>query len=325
MLFKNYIAVAVLAISLLSISQQNSLAGSDFPARPIELYIGYSPGGLMDLVCRFYSDKWRETLGQPVIIVNKAGAGGTIAGKYVADSKPDGYTLFAGSDSTLITAPLLQKDIGYTLDSFESLFEYSSITMTFITSGDSKFRNMKDFLDDAKKRSGKITYASWGTGVTGHLTASMLFHEAGVDVIHIPYKSTPEVIAAVLGGHIGIAVTAGTPGYVGSPRIKILAIADEKRNPNFLGIPTLKELGYDVVLSAIATLDIPRGAPRNVVEKLINAHKNAVAKYEDKAKEFIGKTGGTMYNKYGVDVEKEYRSRIMLYKKYAPIMGVKIE
>lgn len=321
-----YLAMVVLVASLVTLSPLPSVvAQSNYPNRPIEVIIPYPPGGAIDLAMRFYADKWPEFLGQPVIPVNKPGGGATIGGKVVSAAKPDGYTLLGAGDSTLITARLGRKDIGYDLNSFRIIYAFSKVTLYFTVKVDSKWKTLNDFLADARQNPGKLKYASYGIGAIPHFATEILSKAAGVKMTYVPYKSSPESLTALIGGHVDMAATAGLSGMSGSPYLRLLAIAEEERISNHPEVPTLKELGYPVVLNVTNVLSAPRGVTEEVVNKLVDAQRKVYAKYEKEIKEQIPKLDQYPIFIEGGSALKLLREREKKYREMAPQMGIRLE
>lgn len=323
---KFYCVVLILGVSFLSFYPLSSaVAQGDYPNRPIEVIIPYPPGGSTDRAIRFYSEKWQEFLGQPVIPVNKPGGGATIGAKLTVTAKPDGYTLFGGSDSPLITARLGRKDIGYDLDSFRIVFQYGKVITFFSVKADSKWKTINDLLADARQNPGKIKYASYGIGAMPHFATEMLSNAAGVKMTYVPYKSSPESLTALIGGHVDMAATAGLSGMAGSPYLRNLAIAEEERVFDYPDVPTLKELGYPVVINSTNLLAAPKGITDEIVNKFVNAHRRVYVKYEKEIKEQVPKLDSYPVFIDGKTTMKNLKEREKKYREMAPKMGIRLE
>lgn len=291
-------------------------AADTFPSRPIELVLPAAPGGTTDLAVRVMANRWQEFLGQPVVVVNKPGAGGAIGANFVAQAKPDGYTLLGAFDSLLIALPLVNKSITYNLDSFDYISGFGIGAIYLMTRADSPWKTIGDFLEGAKAK--RLSYASYGVGVITHFTAERLFALAGVDLTYIPYKSSPESATAMLGRHVDLAVTAGTGGVGQSPDVRILAVATEQRRPDRPNVPTLKEQGFDVSLDYISSVLAPKGLPPAVKAKLEGAIQKANDKYEAEFAAQLIK-GDLIFVKYGgEEVRKRYAERSKWFGEVLP-------
>ncbi len=297
-----------------------------YPDRPIEIVVPWPPGASVDLGIRFFSDKWAEFLGQPVVVVNKPGASGAIGTKYVVYSKPEGYTLLGTSDTVLITNRLERKDIGYDLDSFRLLFNYSKILVYYSVKSDSRWKNLSNFIKEAKNNPGKLKYATWGPSSVPAMAAEMLAKAAGVRLTFVPFKSGPDSLAAVAGGNVDMAVTLSMPGLGRSGMIRCLAISDLERVPSFPDVPTLRELGYPIKFSSQPIgLAVPIKTPENVISKFIEAHSRVRDKYAKEIMERLPKVD--LYPLFidGKTGMEELKEREKLYKEYYTEMGLKFE
>jgi tripartite-type tricarboxylate transporter receptor subunit TctC len=288
---RNLVIIPIaMAVSLVLVAGFEAFAQERYPDRPVEIVVPFEPGGPADLGVRFFVDKWAEFLGQPVIVTNKGGASGAMGGKFVARAKPDGYTLLALNESTLLTAPLLRKDSGYTLDSFRYLWAHSKITAFLSVKADSRWKTFGDFVNEAKKNPGKLKYATWGPNSSSNMVATMVCEAAGIKLTFVPFKSSPDSLTAVAGGNADIAVTFALSGLGGSGLIRPLVISDEKRVPDYPNVPTLKELGYGIkFITQYMGVAAPSGTPEKIVAKLIEAHNKARVKYAQEILEKLPK------------------------------------
>ena len=318
------LTVALLVIVLLFCSFSFTMAQGNYPTRPIEIIYPYAAGAGGDLLTRFFADKWAEFLGQPVITVNKVGGGGLIGAKIAANAKPDGYTLLTGTDGCLIFPRLTRKDAGFDLDSFRYIFLLSNIPVWFTVKADSKWKNMNEFLLDAKQNPGKLKYSAL-MGLSAHYGAEMLWRAAGVKLTYVPYKSSPESLTAVIGGHVDLAATFALGGMRGSPLIRQLAVAEKERIYDEPGVPTLKELGYPVVVDTSVGLCGPKGLSDEIVKKFEDAHRKVIRKYEKEIKERLPKIDNYPNFLEGEFTKKYFEEKERKYREYAPRMGIKLE
>ncbi len=324
------IAVFWIFISLLFLPGGRSghvLAQEVFPNRPIEVVVPFPPGGPLDLGIRFFSDKWADILGQPVVVVNKGGASGAIGAKFVAHAKPDGYSLLATSDSPLITARLERKDAGYDLDSFRLLFNFSKIVVFFSVKSDARWKTLSDFIKEAKNNPGKLKYATWGPNSATVLATEMLSKAAGIKLTFVPFKTSPDSLTAVAGGNADMAVTFALSGLGQSGLIRPLAISDEERVPDYPDLPTLKEMGYPIqYTSQYMGVAAPAKTPEKIVSKLIEAHEKVRAKYGKDLRERLPKID--QYQATNTDGKagmEQLREREKLFKDFYTQIGFKFE
>lgn len=250
-----------------------ALAGSDYPTRPIEMVVTFSPGGGADIASRAYKDFAAKHLGQPILAVFKLGAGGATGTAYVAQAKPDGYTIVVMSTSSLVTTPLVKK-AGYTMEDFTPICNLSTLPLVWAVKDDSPYKTMQDFMQGAKTK--KMKYASYGALTQGNICTEALAKAAEVQLIHIPYDGGAKAMAAVLGGHAEIAVAAGSTGMAGPGKLRILATGGKGRVETFPNVPTLKESGYPIYGNAYYSLWAPKGTPIEIVNILYGAYKKAV-------------------------------------------------
>jgi tripartite-type tricarboxylate transporter receptor subunit TctC len=292
---------------------------SDYPNRPVELVV-VSSGSATDNGARAIADKLGEFLGQPVVVSVKPGAGGSIAASYVARAKPDGYTLMAVPGSPIIAVPFVQKNLPYNIDSFSYLSGYGVGTLYFMVKADSPYRNIADVVAAAKRKPRGVSYASYGVGVVAHFAAERLWDLAKVELNFVPYKSSSESIAAVLGGHVDLAVTGNTSNTDKNGQMRVIAVTGAKRHPGYPNIPTLIEQGFPVSSDFIAAIMGPKGIPDDVRNRLLDALKKADAKYSRVFAEQL-MAGDMVYGLMpGELVLKDWRESQAWYREIAPKM-----
>lgn len=295
----------------------------DYPSRPIELVLPAAAGGTTDTAVRAMAIRWQEFLGQPVVVINVPGAGGVIGANRVAKAKPDGYTLMGAFDSLLVALPFVQKTVDYNLDSFDYLLGFGLGAVYFSVRSESPYHSMKDFLDDAKRSGGKLNYASYGIGVITHFAAERLWNLNGVKLGYVPYKSSPEAVFALLGNSVDMAVTAGAGPAGKNPKVRILAMAGERRRPDFPDVPTLKELGHPVSLDFISGVLAPKGLPPEVKTKLLDAFRMADEKYGGEFKQLLLSKADLMYvNMSGEEVQRAWKDRQTWFRETAAGMNL---
>jgi tripartite-type tricarboxylate transporter receptor subunit TctC len=273
-------------IGLAGIMAALALAGlpagaQTYPSRPIELVVPFPPGGPLDVSARLLSEKWGEQLGQPVVVVNRPGAGAALGARYVAAARPDGYTLLIASESPLITARLTQPAAGYDLDSFSYLFGYASSALLFAIRDDAPWKTLPEFVAAARARPEGLTYASYGAGTLGHFAAELFWQSAGVTLTHIPYRSSPEANTALYAGQVDMSIPSSTSGLGQGRGAQLIATTAGERLGFAPSLPTLRELGYDMALDYYALVAGPRGLPVAVRERLVEAHRAASERYRD--------------------------------------------
>lgn len=251
-----------------------SFAEADFPAKSIRLILPYGAGGT-DLQYRKLAELAGAELGQPVVVENKPGGGGTAAVVHMAKTaKPDGYTIGA-STGPLLRQPHMQKVAYDPLKDFTWIIGLGDFTFVITVAPDSPFNSLDQLVRWAKENPGKLTYGSPGFASSQYMAMAELSRVAGIETTHVPFKGGVEISTAVLGGHVMVGVNT-MAGIAMAPTLRALATFDVERSEQFPDIPTVRELGYDVVQEAPYGLVGPAGMPRPVVQKLHDAFKKAM-------------------------------------------------
>ena len=269
---------------LLALSLSSPAAAQSFPSKPIRLIIPFAPGGVVDITARQLGPKLSEALGQPVLVENKSGAGGTLAADFVAKSAPDGHTLLVAFDSHAVNPHIYKGELRY--DTFKDLAPISfigSIPLLLATSPAFPANDMPAFLSAAKSKPGTISYASVGAGSSGHLAAEQLKLLAKVDMLHVPFKGGAPALSALMGEQVQLIVFAAGAGVplVRGGKIKALAVSGKRRSSAFPGVPTMAEAGYPQLDSgAWMGLLAAAGTPAPVIARL-NAELAKVLKDPD--------------------------------------------
>src|SRR5215468_6297836 len=251
-----------------------------FPAKPISLVVPFPPGGVADIVARPAADAMSRYLKQPVVIENKAGAGGGIGMGYVAKARPDGYTLLLALSSISII-PEADKVTGrtplYSLDQFVPIARFTADPTVLAVRAESPWKTLQDFIADAKRRPGAITYGSSGNYGTMHMPMEMLANSAGIKLLHVPYTGGGPAVVALLGGNVDALSTGPSTviQHVKAGKVRVLASWGDKRLAALPDIPTLTESGVDAVFFQWSALFAPAGTPEPVVVKLREAARAA--------------------------------------------------
>ncbi len=265
-----------LAIALLAGATGAPAQAQTFPNKPIKLVIAFPAGGPTDITMRALADGASKALGQPVIVENKPGAGGTLPAQALQTTQPDGYTVaqiplgvFRLPYTTKLTWDPI-KDINYVLN-------VTGYAFGLVVPADSPFKNWTQFVGYAKVNPGKLTYGSTGTMTSPHLTMEQAAQKAGLQLTHVPYKGSADLMQALLGGHIMAAAdSTGFAPHVESGKLRVLNTWGEKRLDKFPDAPTLKELGLGIVQNSPFGIGAPRDTPPAVVKRLHDAFKTAM-------------------------------------------------
>jgi len=279
---KRLVFLAATAAGLVALATVPARAADNFPNKPIQLVIPFAPGDT-DSMLRPFVDKMAEFLGQPVVLNYKPGAGGGVGAGFVANSKPDGYTLVGTTPGSIVVVPLANKDIKYTPESFTPIASLSEGGMMLVVNASSPWKSIKELVEYSKKNPEAITFSSSGAMGITHLLAEIFANEAAVKWRHIPYQGCGPAITALLGGHVTMATTAIAPAsaHITAGTLRPMAIFGDKRLKAFPDVPTLKELGYSVGSPALYGISAPKGTPREVVDALFAAAKKVNDKYGD--------------------------------------------
>lgn len=253
-------------------------ARSEYPERPITVLVTMDAGGVTDLATRALSVNMEKHLGKSIIVENRGGGGGAVGLGVLANAKPDGYTLATTQNVSIIDTPLMQKVPYKPLRSFTPIAVFACSEHTAVlVKADAPWKSFKEFVDYAKKNSGKIKYSSAGVGSGMHVAMEYVAHKEGIKWIHVPYKGTNPSRTAVLGGHVDACSSGmGWAPFVQSGQLRVLATHGQSRSPQFPNVPTFKELGYEFVSETYHTMVGPADLPPDVVKKLETAVRKAM-------------------------------------------------
>jgi tripartite-type tricarboxylate transporter receptor subunit TctC len=251
--------------------------GQAFPVRPISLYVAFPAGGPTDQFFRALAEAAARTLGQTVIVENKPGGGGTVAPIAAKSAKPDGY-IVTQMPLGVFRVPHMQKSPQFDpIKDFTYIINLTGYTFGLTVSADAPWKNLQEFVDDARRNPEKINYGSTGTGTTPHLAVEEFAQKAGIKLTHVPYKGSADLMAAILGGHIMAASdSTGWAPHVEAGKLRLLATFGPKRTKRWPNVPTLTELGYDTVSESPFGLAGPAGMDPAVVKTLHDAFKKAL-------------------------------------------------
>ncbi len=251
-----------------------------FPNKPIRIIIPYPAGGTTDLMARALQDPIQKSLGQPVLIENKAGAGGIVAAREVARSAPDGHTLLFINSGIVAVAPFVVKDAG--IDGVKDFSPIALVSMSplfMVINAAVPANDLKGFIEYAKRQSAPIEFASAGTGSFGHLASELFARSAGIKMTHIPYKGQAPTTNAVVAGEVKMLITSASStmnGFIANGKLKLLGVASSELTPLAPGAPTVGSVlpGYEAEtwFGFIAAA----GTPPDVVAKLNDAINRAL-------------------------------------------------
>jgi tripartite-type tricarboxylate transporter receptor subunit TctC len=269
-------AAAALALAATAVSAQ-----SDYPGKPVTMIVPFPPGGVADITARPLAEAMGRYLKQPIVVENKAGAGGGVGMSYVAKAKPDGYTVLLALSSISII-PEADRILGrapmYELAQLVPIARFTADPTVLAVRADSPWKSAKDFVEATRRAPGTIPYGSSGNYGTMHVPMEMLTAATGTKMLHVPYTGAGPAVVALLGGSVDALSTgpSSVMGHVKGGKVRVLATWGEARHPALPDVPTLKELGYDAQFSQWTGLFVPAGTPPDVVAKLREAAKAAV-------------------------------------------------
>jgi tripartite-type tricarboxylate transporter receptor subunit TctC len=266
---------AVVALVLLSpvVSQ-----GQDtYPSKPIQMVVGFPPGGSTDVLIRPLANEAKKFLGQEIVILNKPGATGTVAAAQVATSKPDGYTLGVTPSSSFLIAPFLQDLPTDLVAETVPVLSFGKFNNAFFSKSDSQFQTLKSYIEFAKQNPGKASYGYPGVGSTPHLVMSAIVAQEDLKVNMVAFQGGHPTTTALVGGHVMLAGSSGGEWLeqFKAGQIKLLAFIDDERVEPFTDVPTVVELGYPYPFPLYVFIYGPKGLPTPIIKKLEDAFNKA--------------------------------------------------
>jgi tripartite-type tricarboxylate transporter receptor subunit TctC len=247
--------------------------GAEYPTRPIELMIGMAPGGTLDILCRLIADMAPKYLKEPMIVVNKPGAGGSIAAADIISSRPDGYKLLF-QDNFFMPVTVKTQKVPFKQTDLIPIANFAEYKNGLAVRGDSPWKTLKDLLDYGKKNPGTMKWGHQGRGVAPHIQTLLTFRKAGVDAIDIPYRGSGEVLTALLGGHVdaGCLPYGTIIDHIKGGRVRYLVLSSSRRFADLPDVPSALELGFKEVamLSVFAGVYAHKDIPEDVKKILLD-------------------------------------------------------
>jgi tripartite-type tricarboxylate transporter receptor subunit TctC len=268
---------------------QTQAQAQAYPNRPIRMVVPFPAGGPTDAMARIISDRLAAVLGQTVIVESRGGgAGGSIGAKAVATADPDGYTLLITPGGALTTGPAVHSNIGYDpLKAFVPVARVTEAPNVMSAHEDLPVKSLAELVAYAKANPGKITWGSQGFGTAPHLLFEMFKLETGVNVLHVPYRGTAPMLAAIVAGEIQMVadpLSSSLP-HIQSGKLRPLAVAGPERSPKLPAVPTTAEAGYPKLLAPFwLGVVAPAGTPSPIIDKLNAALRESLASEETRAR-----------------------------------------
>ena len=264
------------ALGFMIQSPMVTAAEPQYPNRPIRIIVPYAAGGTSDILARQIGPKLNEAWGQPVVVENRPGATGTLGAAALVNAKPDGYTV-SMTPITVFRLPHMENVAFDPLKDISYVMGVSGYVFAVIVRADAPWKTMAELVAHAKASPEKVSYGSHGIGGTVHLAMEELSAAQGVKFTHVPYKGSADMMTALLGGHINVAVdSTGAVPHVASGKARVLAVFTEKRVPIWPEAPTLAELGYGIVSTSPYGIGVPAATPPAIIRILHDAFKKGL-------------------------------------------------
>lgn len=263
-----------------------STAFAQFPERPVTYIIPFDAGGESDTTARMQQEALEDALGVNVTITNQAGGGGAVAwSDFQRSADPTGYEIIGVNIPHIILQPLQRADAGYETDGFDFVTFFQFTPNAVIVDKDSPFETLEDLLDFAAENPGAVTVGGSGSQSANHLGTLLLEQEADVEMTYVPFTGTGAAVPALLGGHVGALMSYSPVAVQYQDEVRTLAVAADERPPFLPDVPTLAELGYDVVMGAYRGVALPEGTPDDVRQTMIDAFSEVTEEIRDRQEE----------------------------------------
>lgn len=275
-----------LTLSAFAFCASTVSAQSSYPNKPVKLVVGFAPGGAADYVARAISDHLARALGQPIVVVNKAGAGSSIAAGEVAKAAPDGYTVLIASPSSISVNPALNSKLNYKPSDLMPVSKITTSPLVIAANPNAGFTSVKELIAKAKGSPGALNFATSGNGSAPHLGAALFSQVADVQMVHVPFRGGGPAIMSVIAGDTQL--TFGTPPsvlpMVKAGRLQGLAVSTLERTPLVPDLPGMREAGLpEYGIEFWYGLFVPAGTPAAIVDKLFSATQQTMQRPEVKA------------------------------------------
>ena len=269
---KFFTTIHYVFFALLGALSAGTAHAQGFPFKPIQFVVAFPPGGGTDFAARLVANAMTPRMGQPIVVVNRVGAGGAIATAAVAKATPDGYTVLVCANPSITMAPHLMVQSYDPIKDLIPLVKLLNVSTVLVTAGNSRFSTLKEVLDSARANPWKVSYGTYGNGTTMHIELEQLKEKAGLNITHVPYKGSGPVIADAMAGQItlGASGTPPTMGGIRGGKLKALAIWSNTRLSVLPDVPTIKEItGLDLVsFPTWYGMFLPSGTPSEIVKRL---------------------------------------------------------
>ena len=249
-----------------------TVSAQPYPAKPVRIIVPFPAGGTADILARILGEKMSESLGQPVVIENRAGAAGGIGAAMAAKSPPDGYTLFMGTTGTQTMNPVINSKLGYDpFKDFAAVSNFAASPFVLVVHPAFPAKTLAELIEAARREPRKLQYATFGTGSSAHMTGEMFRTRAGVEIVHVPYKGAPQAITDVIAGHVQMtfSLLPSVLPHIKGGKVRAIAVAAPQRDPSLPDVPTFAEAGMpDFLSDSWYGILAPAGTPAPIVAKL---------------------------------------------------------
>jgi tripartite-type tricarboxylate transporter receptor subunit TctC len=321
-----YFRVLLLAAVIQLVVTGVVIAAEDYPTKPVRMIVPFGPGGSVDFVARIISPGLSKELGQQVVVDNRTGASGNIGVEVAAHAKPDGYTILIGNNNTIaINPPLFPKFPIKPVRDFIAVSEVGDLPGALVVNPSVPVRTLKEFIEYVKARPGKLNYGSSGAGATMRLAMEYFMHEAGLTIVHVPYKGgTGASTTGVVGGEVNAlcANLASVLPHIKSGKLVVLAVVAPKRLAVLPDTPTMAESGFPKMTAGTwHGVYVPVGTPKPVVNRLFNAVVKTMADPEV-IKRFADVGADAVVSKSPEEFTKFTQSETDFYAKIIKTIGL---
>jgi len=295
---------------------------AEWPTKPVRVIVPYPAGGSLDAISRPFVESLAKRLGQPFVIDNRAGAAGAVGTEATARAAPDGYTLLAAPNGPLVLLPLLRK-VPYGPTDLVPIGPMGEFVYGFAVLPKTGIKSMAELVAYAKKHPGRVSYSSPGAGSATNLRGEAFKILAGVDILHVPYRTGAEALIDFLSGTVDVIIDNVMFPHVRAGQATLLAVTSDRRFPMFPDVPTMAEAGYPVGLPTMAALYVPKGTPAAIQAILSRAIADANA--DPEVQKRVLQVGFFPMSKTGPELQAALNGQIAEYQNWVTRTGLKIE
>lgn len=321
------VKTALAAIALALAGAAPVTAGQAYPAKPVKLVVTFPPGSTPDIVARALATRLQAAMGQPVVVEDRAGAGGNIGADAVAKAAPDGYTLLVSTNGVFSINKSLYQSMPFDPDKdLAPISLLATAPQMLVVQPKLGVHSFQEFLDYARRNPGKLSYGSVGAGSASHLTMELLKNAAGISIVHVPYKGFPPAVTDMLAGNIDamFAIIPGVLQHVKAGTMTGLAVTALKRSPLAPDVPSVAELGYPQLESlAWIGLAAPAGTPKGIIDRLSTETMRGMHAAEVTG--LLGKQGFDVVAGSPEDFARWIRSEAEKWSKVVRLSGAKVD